>query len=191
MRAVTCMAPSSLKNTGYMFAHLHACELRSVWLSVRPAERSWHWVTADDPSNNVNIVELPNQPTRYISRTLYQGYYLPGWWREDKKKSFRAVDPVTQRITKCSIGEFLAFSGLSSYWWIPYTPGDVMPKCALPLSQLPTGSPLYIVKFGVRSENVSGFYNHLANTTYVVKSDVYHPTAVDILCGTWIIDFKQ
>ena len=183
MPGVTCMAPDSPHGTGYLFVHLHLCKRRPPWFSVRPAEGSWHWVTSDHPSNDVSIINIPKNPARYVSRTLYQGYYLPGWWRDDKK-AFRAVEPTTPQVTKCPFGEFLAVSASSSYWWVSYNAGESLPEGALPLSQLPDGTPLYSVKVGFETTTLCGFYNHLTNTTYFVNFAIYNPTAVDILCGT-------
>ena len=108
MRKVNCMAPSSLNNPGYLFVHLQACKSQPVWFSVRPADRGWHWVTTDDPANNTDIINVPDGTTnRYVSRTLYRGYYLPSWWQGDKG-AFRAVDPTISKV-KCPYGEFLIF----------------------------------------------------------------------------------
>ena len=188
---VTCMTPSSHYDNWNLFVHLHPCKQRPVWISLRPAERSWHWVTIDDPSNTSDVVKLPNSPDRYVSRTLYQGYYLPGWWPGASNKPFRAVYPAPPKVTMCPFGELLAFADSSFYWWTSYTAGDVLPECALPLSQLPNGTPLYIVKYGFRKSNISGLYDHLLATTYFVNSIVRNPTAVDILCGTMIEIWSQ
>ena len=128
MPELWCMSPSSLNNTRYLFVHLYPCKRQPVWFSVRPEERSWSWVTTDDPSNNADIIKLPGFNTRYVSRTLYHGYYLPGFWRGDGE-GFRAVDPVTIQVTKCASGEFLAVSD-TSFQWALYTAGDAVPDCA-------------------------------------------------------------
>ena len=187
MPEVKCMTPSSLNNPGYLFVHLQACTSQPVWFSVRPADHGWHWVTTDDPSHNVAIVNVPGSTTRQVSRTLYRGYYLPGW-RRDHEDGFRALDPATLKVTKCPNGEFLAFLNSSSYQWIPYTAGYSLPICALPMSLLPNGTPLYIVYHHLVSLHghpvrFTGFYNHATNSTYFVNSGVYNFTAVDILCA--------
>ena len=191
MPKVGCMSSSSLNNTWHLFVHLYPCKRQPVWFSVRPEERGWFWVTTDNPRNNAALLKLPGTNTRYVSRTLFRGYYLPGWWRPDGEH-FRAVDPVTSKATKCTSGEFLA---LSSFSWISYTAGDPVPDCALSVSRLPGGTPLYIVRhqyiyYG--REEMSGFYNPVAKTTYFVRSVAINPTVVDILCGmvTWNTMFK-
>ena len=188
MRKVNCMAPSSLNNPGYLFVHLQACKSQPVWFSVRPTDRGWHWVTTDDPANNTDIINVPDGTTnRYISRTLYRGYYLPGWWQGDKG-AFRAVDPTISKV-KCPYGEFLTFSDSSSNLWIPYTTGDSLPDCALPVSQLPNGTPLYTVRYRFidmqgRAQKIYGSYSHVAKFTYFVYYGLLNATSVDILCGT-------
>ena len=192
MRRVNCMAPSSLNNPGYLFVHLQACKLQSVWFSVRPADRGWHWVTTDDPGKNADIINVPGSFDRYVSRTLYRGHYLPGWWQDDKS-TFRTVEPATTKATKCPYGEFLAYSNSSYYVCIPYTIGDWLPDCALPVSQLPNGTSLYTVECQFidmqgEAQRIFGFYSHVAKSTYFVYHGVLNPTSVDILCGTdiWI-----
>ena len=141
----------------------------------------WLWISTKKPRKDTNIVKLTGPYTRYVSRTLYRGYYLPGWWMADGQ-NFRAADPVTINDKKCKYGEFLAFPDPSSYWWIPYTAGDSLPDCALPVSELPDGTPLYIVRYG--SDSIAGFYHPLTKSTYFVYWGVVNPTAVEILCGT-------
>ena len=160
MPRLTCMAPSSLSDSWYLFVHLQSCKLEPVWFSVRPVDRNWKWIIIKHPKNDADTVKLTGSYTRYVSRTLYRGYYLPGWWMADGKK-FRAVDPVTLKDRKCKYGEFLAFPHPYSYRWIPFTAGKALPDCALPLSELPDGTPLYIVRYG--SDNISGFYNPSTN----------------------------
>ena len=188
MPEVKCMTPSSLNNPGYLFVHLQACKLQPVWFSVRPADHGWHWVTTDDPGKNVDIINVPGTIKSYVSRTLYRGYYLPGWCFSDKN-TFRAVDPTIPKMTRCPYGEFLAFSDSSSYQWIPYTAGDPLPDCALAVSQLPNGTPLYAAKCHCIDKEgtprkISGFYSHVAKSTYFVWGGVLNSTSVDILCRT-------
>ena len=178
---VGCMVPKSHNHTSYLFVHLQPCKSRPVWFSVRPAERGWYWVTTEDPRNHADTVKLPGTKIRCVSRILYQGYYLPGWWLPN---GFRAVNPVTPQVMKCPYGEFLAFSDPSSYRWTPYTAGDPLPYCALPVSQLPDGTPLYVVSHEELALKVAGFYNHVKKSTYFVQSVVVNHRSVDILCGT-------
>ena len=175
-----CMAPSSLNNTSYLFVCLQSCKLQPVWFSVRPEESNWQWVAIKDPRKNANVIKIPGPNARYVSRTLYQGYYLPGWWLPIGGP-FRTVDPVSSTVTRCRYGEFLAFADASSYCWVPYTAGASLPDCALPISELPDGTPLYIVRHGF--DTISGFYNHLTQSTYFVYWGVVNPKAVDILCS--------
>ena len=181
MSQVKCMAPSSLNNSWYLFVHLHSCQLQPVWFSVRPVYRNWKWIISKHPENDADTVKITGSYTRYVSRTLYHGYYLPCWWMADGQK-FRAVDPVTLKHRKCKYGEFLAFPHPYSYRWIPYTAGKALPNCALPLSELPDGTPLYIVRYG--SDTISGFYNPSIKSTYFVYWGVINPKTVHILCGT-------
>ena len=180
MPRLNCMAPNVIDNSWYLLVHLQPCKLEAVWSSYRPVHRNWQWIITKHPGNNADTVKLTSGYTRYVTRALYRGYYLPGWWMADGQK-FRAVDPVTMKDKKCKYGEFLAFPDPSSYWWTPYTAGDSLPDCALPLSQLPDGTPLYIVRHG--SDTVSGFYDQLTKSTYFVYWGVINPKAVDILCG--------
>ena len=137
------------------------------------------------------MLKLPGTNTRYVSRTLFHGYFLPGFWRGDGE-GFRAVDPVTIQVTKCISGEFLALSD-TSFRWVSYTAGDAVPDCALPVTRLPNGMPMYLVSYRYSyskggNEGISGFYNHVTKTTYFVKSVVINPRRVDILC--WIDAWK-
>ena len=187
MRKMLCMSPSPLNNTRYLFVHSYPCKGQPVWSSVRPEERSWSWVTTDDPRNNADIMKLPGVNNLYVSRTLYHGYYLPGFWRRDGE-GFRSVDPVTMQVTKCAIGEFLALSD-TSFQWVSYTAGDAVPDCALPVTRLPNGMPMYIVKYryfwpgGNTEEGISGFYNHVTKTLYIATSLDIKPKEISILCG--------
>ena len=188
MPEVKCMAPSSRNNSWYLFVLLQTCQLRPVWFSVRLADRSWRWVITDDPGNNADIINVPGSTTRYVSRILYRGYYLPGWWNNDSN-AFRAVDLHIPGVTKCPYGEFLAFSDSSSYQWIPYIAGDSLPDCVLPVSQLPNGTSLYTVVYHFMDGNgiqqkISGFYSNEAKLTYFVFGRVLNPAPVYILCGT-------
>ena len=180
MPRLTCMAPNSLSDSWYLFVHLQSCTLQPVWFSVRPADRNWGWIIKN-PKNDAGTVKLTGSYTRYVSRALYRGYYLPGWWMAGDPK-FRVVDPVTLKDRKCKYGEYLAFPDPSSYRWISYTAGKSLPDCALPLSELPDGTPLYIVRYG--SDTISGFYNPLTKSTYFVYWGVINPKNVHILCGT-------
>ena len=113
MRKMLCMSPSPLNNTRYLFVHLYPCKGQPVWSSVRPEERSWSWVTTDDPRNNADIMKLPGVNNLYVSRTLYHGYYLPGFWRRDGE-GFRSVDPVTMQVMPSEnfwLSPILLFSG--------------------------------------------------------------------------------
>ena len=189
MPAVKCMASTSPNSSWYLFVHLQFCRQLPVWFSVRPADRGWYWIPTDDPSNDTVLVELNSAISiRYVSRTLYRGYYLPGWWRT-KDNVFRYADPVTQDVAWCRYGELLAFSNYFLYWWTSYIAGDSLPKCALPVSQLLNGTSLYVVRYNITVEtSSSGFYNHVAKSTYIVYGGgVANPLAVDILCGagTW------
>ena len=179
MPQLKCMAPSSLNNSGYLFVHLQSCKLQPVWFSVRPPDRDWKWIITTDPRKDTNIVKLTGPYARCVSRTLHRGYYLPGWWLGPK---FRTVDPVTMKDKKCRYGEFLAFPDPSSYRWISYTAGDSLPDCALPLSELPDGTALYIVRYG--SDTISGFYNPLTKSTYFAYWGVIKHKKVHILCST-------
>ena len=189
MPAVKCMASTSPNSSWYLFVHLQFCRQLPVWFSVRPADRGWYWVPTDDPSNDTVLVELNSAISiRYVSRTLYRGYYPPGWWRT-KDNVFRYADPVTQDVAWCRYGELLAFSNYFLYWWTSYIAGDSLPTCALPVSQLLNGTSLYVVRYNITVEtSSSGFYNHVAKSTYIVYGGgVANPLAVDILCeaGTW------
>ena len=179
MPQLKCMAPTSLNNSGYLFVHLQSCKLQPAWFSVRPPDRNWQWIITKEPREDANIVKLTGPYARCVSRTLYRGYYLPGWWLGPM---FRTVDPVTLKDKKCRYGEFLAFPDPSSYRWISYTAGDSLPDCALPVSELPDGTPLYIVRY--RSDSIAGFYNPLTKSTYFVYYGVVNPMTVKILCGT-------
>ena len=185
---VKCMEPRSFNDSSYLFVQLEACRQQPSWLSVRPLDHSWKWISTEDPSNNADIIWLQSVFTRYVSRTLYRGQYLPGWWStKGRGFLFRAVDPATQQVTKCPHGEFLAFSDSSSYTWTPYATGDPLPSCALALSQLSDGTSLYIVRYQYPDEKIqriSGFYNHVTKSSYCVYTDVLKPSAVFILCGT-------
>ena len=186
MPAVNCMAPSPPNSSWYLFVHLQLCKQEPIWFSVRPAERGLYWVPTDDPNNDTIFVKLNSvNSIRYVGRTLYMGYYLPGWWRA-KNNAFRAADPVTQEVAMCQYGEFLTFSNYLSYWWTSYIAGDSLPNCALPLSQLLNGTPLYIVRYKIAvGTDSSGFYNHVTKSTYFVyKGGIASPLALDILCGT-------
>ena len=183
MAEIGCLPPHSFNDSSYLFAHLQPCKVQPVWYSVRPPDRGWYWVTTDDPNKNSDLIQLPGPKTRYVTRTLYKGYYLPGWWLPN---GFRVTDPVTPEKTKCTYGEFLAFSESSSYWWSPYTAGDALPACALAVSELPDGTPLYIVKYQEPDIMFTGFYNHFTKSTLFAYYGVISPTAVDILCGTGI-----
>ena len=195
MPELWCMSPSSLNDTRYLLVQLNPCKQQPVFTSIRPEERGWSWVTTDDPSNNADILKLPGFNNRDISRTLYHGYYLPGFWRGDGE-GFRAVDPVIMQVTKCASGEFLALSD-SSFQWASYTAGDAVPDCALPVTLLPNGMPMYTVRYPYvygngNKEQISGFYIHATKTTYFVKSGVINPRIVDILCGidAWNTTFE-
>ena len=135
------------------------------------------------PGKTVFLIETAPRllhPLRQ-SHIVYQGWYLPGWWIADGNK-FRAVNPCTPKAKKCKYGEFLAFPDPSSYRWISYTSGDPLAECALPLSQLPDGTPLYTVRY--LFDSISGFYNPLTKSTHFVYWGVISPTAIAILCGT-------
>ena len=131
MPEVKCMDPSLRNNSWYLFVHLQTCRQEPIWLSVRPVDQNWYWVITTDPSKNADIIHFLARITRYVSRTLYRGHYLPGWWSTRGKFRFRAVDPATQQVIRCTHGEFLVFSDASSCLWIPYTTEDPLPSCAL------------------------------------------------------------
>ena len=179
MRRVKCMAPSSLNNPGYLFVYLQSCKSQPVWFSVRRADRGWHWVTTDDPGKNADTIKV--RIDRFVSRMLYRGYYLLGWWIGDGS-AFRAVDPATPKIARSPYGEFLAFPYSSSFRWISYIAWDSLPDCALTVFQLPNGTPFYAVKSRLQ---ISGFYSHVAKSTYFVGGSVLNSPSVEILCGTY------
>ena len=182
-----CMTPNPENSSGYVFVHLTTCKFQPVYTSVRPADRNWYWSTTDNLGENTGFVVLPGGLTRWVSRVLYRGYYLPGWWGEDGY-GFRAVDPVSAQVVRCLVGELLAFPNDFFHQWNPYAAGNPLPECALPISQLPDGTPLYIVRHehGNSAQRMSGFYNHVTKSTYFVVNRVISPVAVDILCWTII-----
>ena len=57
------------------------------------------------------------------------------WWHS-ANAAFRAVGLIASKVTKCRYGEVLTFPDSSSNLWIPYTTGDSLPDCALPVSQM-------------------------------------------------------
>ena len=179
---VECMLPGPDDSSGYVFVHLTPCKMQAVYTSVRPADHNWYWSNTENP--NTDLIVIPARSyNRYVSRLLYRGYYLPGWWRTD---GFRAIDPVNSQLVRCPYGEFLAFTNSSFYQWIPYVSGDAIPNCALPTSKLPDGTPLYIVRRRYSDGLVSGFYNPVTKSTYLVHNGVANPMAVDILCWTFV-----
>ena len=181
MPELGCMTPIPPFSSRYLLVHLQPCKLQPPWRSVPPPESIWHWVITDDPNNNTHTVMVQHY---FVSRTLYQGYYLLGWWFSDGW-DFRAVEPVTYQVTYCTHGEFLTFSDPSSYEWIPYNAGDMLPNDALSISRLPDGTPLYLVTFeSVELGNtVSGYYNHLTKMAHLVHYGAISPLVVNILCG--------
>ena len=187
MPEVKCMTPNSLNDSGYLFVHLQPCQLQPVWFSVLPANHAWYWVTTDDLGKHPDIINVAHSTTRYVSRTLYRGYYLIGW-RRYENTIFKTIDPATPKV-KCPYGELLAFSDSSSYRWIPYIPGNSLPDRALPVSQLPNGTSLYVVSYrfinakGIQ-QRISGFYSHEAKFTYFVWVRAANPAFIHILCGT-------
>ena len=193
MPKMNCMATDSPYHPGYLFVHLQLCKLQPAVFSVRPTDLGWHWVTTDDASNiNGYIPELPSAAARYFSRILHRGNYLLGWWGlVGSGPRFLAVNPVTRKIAKCTVGEFLVFPDNSSYVWVTNTPGDSLPDLALPLSHLSDRTPLYLVRHWFKTVHgtgrISGFYNHETKSTYFVNSRVASYTRnTDILCGTGI-----
>ena len=90
-------------------------------VSCRPANRTWHWVTTDDLGNHPDIINVPDSAFRYVSRTLYRGYYLIGW-RCCGNTVFKTTEPATPKV-KCliwSVVDFLRFFFLSMdplYCW--------------------------------------------------------------------------
>ena len=192
---VECMPLRAPDNSsGYVFVHLSSCKFQPVYTSVRPADGNWYWSNADNPSTEVVI--LIGKVTRYASRMLYRGYYLLGWWSSDGF-GFRAIDPINTQILRCPDGEFLAFPDPSVRQWTPYVPGDALPDFALPISELPDGTPLYIVRhtyFLTKKHRIAGFYNHVTKSTYFVKNGISNAVSrIDILCGTniWGNDFNE
>ena len=179
-----CLQPRS-NNTSYLFVQLQPCKLQPVWLSLRPPDHNWHWIETSDPSYTAGTVKSTGVFSRYVARSLYQGRYLLGWWRDDAH-AFRLADPFTQQAIKCPKGEFLVFPVSSSYVWTPYTAGDVLPDNALPVSQTTDGSPLYTVSYlynpSIGTDRIFGFYNHHTRSTYVPLGSMIHPTKVNILC---------
>ena len=173
MPEVQCMTPTSPNNTGYvLLVQLTTWQLLPVLSSIRPGDGIWYWVNTDNPSNHDGIIKIPGNRPRYVSRTLYHGYYLPGWALSSQSIRFRAVDYANSKSTNCLYGELLAFHNSSEYVWISYRSGHPLPDCALSLFNLPDGTQLYIVKYerSIGSANAYlGFYNDLPKSTYFVN----------------------
>ena len=172
---------------GWVFVSLSVCDGVPPWLTTRPADSDWQWITAEDPFSQEGLIHMVDWSAhRFISRVLYRGLYLPGWWKNDVER-FRTIDPFTYTMVKCvSNGEFLSFTGATNYMWVDFTAGDDVPDSAIIGGYGHDATPLYVVKAVFsKSAILAGYYNARSQASYIVHGRLRQPTTFQILLYDW------
>ena len=182
--AAGCMTLES--QNGYLYVHLSDCNMVTVKEIHRPPDGGWHWARTNSPASRNDLIQLPGQKIRYVSRVYYDGLYLLGWYQPTSDTPFRAVSPEDNEAVNCppETGEFLAFNNTSDYRWQSYVAGDRLPNNAAVITYLRDGTPLYVVKKsfpGTPGYELTGFYDPVSEKNYFVNSGVVTPSAVKIL----------
>ena len=175
---------------GWVFVSFSECYGAPPWLTIRPADSGWQWITADDPISQEGLVYMVDwRAHRFVSRVLYRGLYLPGWWKNDVGR-FRTIDPLTNTVIKCaSHGEFLSFTGATNYTWANFTSGDEVPHSAIIGGHGHDAIPLYVVKSVFSGPVIlTGYYNPKSQASYMVYFGLQQPTTLQILLHDWHLD---
>ena len=173
-----CM--SIMEQPDFHFVHWISCDMVAPWRKLNPKDISWQWV---DPSSSLNmstLVSLSNTNSRYVSRVLYRGMFLPGWWQLGK---FRTAAPFGERvICENQYGQWLSFDS-HRYMWLPLTAGQSIPTKAVIAGYWPDESPLYIIRDEKSTgEYYSGYYNERNSKSFVRKQQqLWHPLNMEIM----------
>ena len=183
----TCQVTNYVE--GWVLISLSECDGVPPWLTTSPADSGWQWITADDPFSEEGLVYMVDRYAhRFVSRVLYRGLYLPGWWRNDGE-GFRSIDPFTNTMVKCvSNGQFISFTGATNYTWVDFTSGDDVPDSAIIGGHGHDGAPLYVVKAEFPgSILIIGYYNPMLRASYMAYSGLKQPAHVAMLIHVWTI----
>ena len=171
---------------GYLYIHLSDCHMLPVKEIHRHSDGGWRWVRTNSPASRNDLIKLPGQTIRYVSRVYHDGLYLPGWYHPAADTPFRAVSIEDNQVVKCppESGEFLAFNNTWDYRWQSFLAGDRLPNNAAAITYLRNGTPLYFVKKsfpGTPGYDLTGFYDPVSEQNYFVNSGVMTASAVKIL----------
>ena len=104
---------------GWLYAAMSPCQGQRPWRARRPSDEGLYWRVPDQTEDRV----------RSISRTLFTGMYIPGYW--DGEIHY-IVKPRTKTRTSCKArcGEILDLERTAGYSWTPLIPGDAVPANA-------------------------------------------------------------
>ena len=185
--ASTCQVTNYVQ--GWVLISFPICDGVPPWLTIRPADSGWQWITADDPFNEEGLIYTIDWVAhRFVSRVLYRGLYLPGWWRNDAER-FRTIDPFTNTMVKCvSNGQFISFTGATNYTWVDFTSGDDVPDSAIIGGFGYDATPLYVVqKEFPGSILIIGYYNPMLRASYMAYSGLQQSANVAMLLHVWKI----
>ena len=183
----TCQVTNYVR--GWVLISLSVCDGVPPWLTIRPADSGWQWITADDPINDEGLMYTIDWVAhRFVWRVLYRGLYLPGWWRNDAER-FRTIDPLTNTMVKSvSNGQFISFTRSTNYTWTNYTAGNEVPDSAIIGGYGHDATPLYIVKKEFSgSILIIGYYNPMLGASYMAYGGLQQPANVVMLLHVWTI----
>ena len=182
--AASCMTPAG--QHGYLFVHLSDCNMVPVREIRRPPDGGWRWVRTDSPASRNDLIKLPGQHKRFVSRIFFDGFYVPGYYKLGKNgvlaTPFRMVTPQDKLAVGCPhyAGEFLAFNDTSEYRFDPFPAGSPVPASAPAISAWHDGTPLYVNRksfTGAPGYDLTGYYDPVSEKNYIYNNDVETPTS--------------
>ena len=184
--APRCFPANNNNNTAFCYIHLTTCDGHSPWRTDSAKSDAWQWLPTNNPEDISNaLVPMVTDFTRYVSRVLYNGVYIPCWWKDDIYMS-RIVLP-NDDWQKCPTNSttFLSFESTNSYDWVPFTAGVPLPDGAVVGGIWPQAIPMYVMKVTHYGFTVSGYYRSDTKKAYVAGNAIIRTTTMHILVHNW------
>ena len=122
----TCQVTNHVQ--GWVLISLSVCDGVPPWLTIRPADSGWQWITADAPSMRGAWYIRLTGLLIFLSAVCFTAAstFLAGG-EMMQKDSALSTHLLTQWSNCVSNGQFISFTGSTNYTWTNYTAGNEVP----------------------------------------------------------------
>ena len=136
-----CMSENKTPNI--TFVGVSQCKSNSPWLTTKPANGNWRWVTNPRKLRGAITLLSPDGNERIVGRVFHKGLFLPGFEIDSR---LTTVGPLGNVIYCISNIQVLIFDSPAHFRWKNFYVGDPIPSRAIVGGYWIDGAPLYIVK---------------------------------------------